>query len=401
MVGKRFAGHAIPLEVLKDFAVLEEMIVELAKWHYLKDHPERQRTPRGFTDDISLKLTEIGEGSAIPKLMLFITCSTLLPGTNQLCYEKARDSIVNAIAAAEHNEAIVTHLPENFLGYFDRIGRSLREGECMEFNPTNIQRPSRLNKVTRRKLVLASTHVQELTEEIDLRGCVPAVDQVDKTFKIQVSGGQKVIAPLLSQHHPTIMEACNGFKNNVRVLVHGIGKYNRLERLQSMETIEHISILDELDVVSRLQELAELKDGWLDGLGKAPHAEGLKWLTKSFVEMFDPDLPLPRLYPTAEGGIQAEWSINSWEITLELNLFNMSAEYQALRISDNASEDLLFNLAEDEDWKKLNDKLKKTQRYFWAVERFGWSAISIRKWVNEFKFVMKDEHTNISSHRLG
>jgi hypothetical protein len=31
LVGDRFEGHAIPLEVLKDFAVLEEMIVEVAK----------------------------------------------------------------------------------------------------------------------------------------------------------------------------------------------------------------------------------------------------------------------------------------------------------------------------------------------------------------------------------
>ena len=30
LVGERFVGHAIPLELLKDLAVVEEMIIEVA-----------------------------------------------------------------------------------------------------------------------------------------------------------------------------------------------------------------------------------------------------------------------------------------------------------------------------------------------------------------------------------
>ena len=52
LVGERFSGHAIPLEVLRDLAVLEEMLVETAKWEYLHEHPGRQRIPRGFTNEI-------------------------------------------------------------------------------------------------------------------------------------------------------------------------------------------------------------------------------------------------------------------------------------------------------------------------------------------------------------
>ena len=46
LVGARFQGHAIPLEVLKDLAVLEEMVIEVAKWQFIKDHPGRERAPR-------------------------------------------------------------------------------------------------------------------------------------------------------------------------------------------------------------------------------------------------------------------------------------------------------------------------------------------------------------------
>ena len=66
LTGSRFAGHSIPLEFLKDLAVLQEMIIEVAKWRFLQDNPGRRRCPRGFTEGIELKLTGIEEGCAAP-----------------------------------------------------------------------------------------------------------------------------------------------------------------------------------------------------------------------------------------------------------------------------------------------------------------------------------------------
>jgi hypothetical protein len=54
----------------------------------------------------------------------------------------------------------------------------------------------------------------------------------------------------------------------------------------------------------------------LDGIGTAPDKEVLKRLAAAFDTHFDPELPLPYLYPTPEDGIQAEWSLNenAWSI---------------------------------------------------------------------------------------
>ncbi|MDV7395841.1 hypothetical protein RZS08_30905, partial [Arthrospira platensis SPKY1] len=109
-----------PLELLKDISVLEEMIIEVAKWRYLQDHPDRKRSPRGFTDGISLKLTAIDEGSAIARISLFVDTPQLFPPENQRYLEQARESVIGAIDAAEHNVSITDHLPESLLGYFDR-----------------------------------------------------------------------------------------------------------------------------------------------------------------------------------------------------------------------------------------------------------------------------------------
>lgn len=131
-------------------------------------------------------------------------------------------------------------------------------------------------------------------------------------------------------------------------------KNDRQDRFKSIEAVEHITQLDPLAVGSRLEELAELSPGWLDGKGLALNPVGLQALTHDFDNWFDPALPLPYLYPTAEGGIQAEWSINQWEISLEIELPQLRAQYQAVFMPDQRTEESAFDLANQAEWARLN-----------------------------------------------
>lgn len=357
LVGDRFEGHAIPLEFLKDLAVLEEMIVEVAKWRYLQDNPERKRSPRGFTDGIELVLTGVEEGSAIPVISLVVAAASLFPENNQAYFEHARDSIVNAIEAAENDSAITDHLPEKALGYFDRMGRSLRDGETMEFT-TPSKRIARFTKETRRKLVLASSAFKEITEEISTRGSVPEADQDDMTFEVQLFDGRKVRAPIAPQHLDTIIEAFVGYKNGIRVLINGVGRFNRSETLQGFESIEHISTLEPLDVRARLEELSELQGGWLEGGGKVPSVENIEWLSRAFEEFFPDELPLPHIYPTEQGGVQAEWTLGTNEISVEVDFSNRTAVLHNLDMKSDSDDTQELDLTTSHDWNLLSDVLK-------------------------------------------
>ena len=77
--GARFTGHTIPLDVLKDWAALEDMIVEVAKDLYLQSNPGRARIPKGFSDGFSLHLKGVEEGSALMDLVRTGLTSSLLP----------------------------------------------------------------------------------------------------------------------------------------------------------------------------------------------------------------------------------------------------------------------------------------------------------------------------------
>jgi hypothetical protein len=125
--GKRFEDHAIPLELLEDFTAFEELLVELAKWLYFKDHPGRQRVPRGFTKGISLKLAAIEEGSSVPKIILVTSTLTgLFPSISQDYLTRAKENILKSIDAASNNANITDYIPENLLVYFNRIGKRLK-----------------------------------------------------------------------------------------------------------------------------------------------------------------------------------------------------------------------------------------------------------------------------------
>lgn len=54
LVGKRFEGHTLPLDILKDFSALGEMLLEIAKRKYLAANPSRKRLPNGFTQALSI-----------------------------------------------------------------------------------------------------------------------------------------------------------------------------------------------------------------------------------------------------------------------------------------------------------------------------------------------------------
>lgn len=357
LVGRRFDQHTIPLDILKDFAALEEMLVEVAKRQYLVANPDRVRSPKGFTKGLELHLTSVEGGSAIP--VIAMAFATLFPSLGADYFEQAKDQIVEAIAAAEQGRQPA--LPPELLRYFDRFGRGLHEGEAMEFARSNGQTVA-LTPATRERLLRAS-QAEEWTEEITLKGRIPEVDQADFGFELEMRNGVKLKAPLLEPHRKTVLEAAMGYRAGVMVAIKGVIRRDRDDRPKGFESVEHITPLDPLDIETRLEELAQLQIGWLDGKGQAPDRTALKLLAQAFDDFFAPDLSLPYLYPTAEGGVQAEWALGNWEVSLEITLPTMSAEFQALHLESGVARELDMDLAatNGSGWTALNEALAQLQ----------------------------------------
>jgi hypothetical protein len=350
--GDRFRDHRVPLEVLKDFAALQEMLIEVAKWKFRQEHPQRERVQRNFTKDIELQLAGVEEGSA--KLVIVLAFSTLFPPANVKYFEQARTEVVNAIEQSAQGR--MPSLPPRFLTYFDSFGRSLRADETIGFASEG--GTVKLDTTVRKKLVLASK-VETWTEEVGLRARIWDADVLHNSFQFELSDGVRAKAPLDDRSKDAVLDALKGYKDGAYVLIQGVVQRDRRDRIKGFESIEHVTPLDPLDTRLRLNQFATLEDGWLNGKGKAPAKENLEWLAEAFESDFDSDLPLPYLFPTAEGGVQAEWNLKDWAVTLDIDLNSRKAEYQALNLKDLSSKDLELALGDDVGWKTLNDELKQ------------------------------------------
>ena len=351
LCGKRFEGGGIPLEVLKDLSVLEDMLKEVAKWRFLQDHPERKRIPKGFAVDVELKLSDVAVGSTVPVITLSEASphSSMFLSQNRRYLEQARNSIVQAIGAVDQGKSATGHLRREDLVYFNRLGRFLREDEYIELIVNEHSTPVRLTRETRHKLILESKEVLP-AKNVVLRGLIPEADQDRRTFVLEVLDGGKVTIPILDQYIDTVIEAFNGYRMNVRVLLRGMGKYDRHDRLVGVEPVEQISRLDPLDIRGRLDELRSLEDGWLDGVGIAPGSDELEWLAAGFDRHYPDDLPLPYLYPTVEGGVRAEWSLSEYEISLEINLVTHRADWHRLNLETHTDDTQELDLDNENDW---------------------------------------------------
>lgn len=114
--------------------------------------------------------------------------------------------------------------------------------------------------------------------------------------------------------------------------------------------IEHTRLLDPLDVPARLEELKALRDGWLNGRGIAPVPAGLDWLAVEIKTRYPEELPLPYVYPVAEGGVRLEWSITPHEISLEIDLGQKSGEWHTLNLDTDVDESRALNLDDEAAW---------------------------------------------------
>lgn len=145
--------------------------------------------------------------------------------------------------------------------------------------------------------------------------------------------------------------------DSIEILIRGVGRFNRVEKLLGLSAVEHVAILDDMDPGARLDEFKALKNGWLDGKGVAPAHKQLDWLSTAFQCNYPDGVPLPYLYPTAEGGVQAEWSLGNWEITLEIDIDKCQGQWHALEIESDSVEEESLNLNDPVAWHWLTQQL--------------------------------------------
>lgn len=352
-IGKRFEQHGLPLELLKDFSVLDEMVKSVARMLYKKENAGK-RLPRNFLEDYSLQITGLRNGSTIAIINLVPTNPILFPSIGQEYAEKARDCIVQSIENASIDMAKrgQQSLTQTQFAFFNRLWCDLREDESILFPIAGTGREAVFTCNVRRKL-LEKSAIEKYCQSVSLYGVVSEVDQHKKTFTLDLVNGQRLSELQYDDELvEDIMEAFAKYKEKKKVQLQGIGVYSINGRLVSMESISDFRLLDDLDCGYRLEEIACLKDGWYDGKGKAFNRQQLQQLSELFQTNYSLDQE-PYLYPTPDGMIQGEWDIGRWRVSLEIELSIMTGDYYALNLDTDEERHDVYNLMDGAQWERL------------------------------------------------
>ena len=327
--GARFDEHTLPVDVARDLAAYERLIVELAKHLYLQEHPGRQRVPKGFEAGFRLDIERIDEGSTKPMLALVMAGALALQGGERDYFERARDLVAECIAAP------VTALPEAFpkelLGYFNQFGRSLRADEALELPLPREGDPARLTQEKRKQLVLAASQVYE--QEVSLTGYIEEVDFAKLSFRLKPADGPAVVIPMPDSFHDTARTYAGRQRHHIGVV--GIGTYDSYERLDKVISIDplEIEIIKNYAISARFDEISQLEAGWFEGSGLAPNAEGLSSVAKKLIADYPDNLPLPQIVPKQDGNLLLEWR-SEGDPSLDIDLASLHASFHAFGTND-------------------------------------------------------------------
>lgn len=357
--GERFATHTIPLSILEDFSALEELLLALAKQIYLDENQNRRRVPKGFGDNVRLSVSHIGEGSAIPKILLIYSLSSIstvdVDSANIAYVEKAKEKVIEIIDSANTNKKI--NLDPKFLGYFNRIGKNLLDDESIDFLPDS-DKSAILNKDTRKAILLSRAEKHEYSVSSSFNAFVSSIDKGQEKFKLDIEGNViECSFETAGDFIRTIYTGFNEHENNTLLSIKATGIYNEHDKLIKIEAIEAMDVLDPFDVKIRLNYLSKLEDKWYDGDGKAPEGELLNKFGEYFTEYYDGGLKLPSIFPTIEGNIQLEWAFPRANVFLEVFLDDFKSEF-LIANSNNTFEELELNLINETDWGVINNKIK-------------------------------------------
>ena len=109
----------------------------------------------------------------------------------------------------------------------------------------------------------------------------------------------------------------------------------------------------------RCMELLDLAPAWLDGEGLPPSRDLLELVVEWLGAHQRNNVQQPRLFPTPEGGVEAEWRIGSLDLSIEFDPSSATAEWHALDLDQGTVDEQRVTLEDEPGMQALGIKLQR------------------------------------------
>ena len=221
----------------------------------------------------------------------------------------------------------------------------------------------KLDKQIRKKLLKASSNADHYSEAVAIYGTVHEMDQDKKTFTITSVDGTKISVQKFNlELYDDIIAAFSSYSQGQRILLKGVGQFERNGRLSIIENVDTVELLSPTDVGYRISEIMVLKDSWYNGHGKAFSRAQLQ----NFLHCFKQGYVLeedPYIFPALDNIIQLEWKSETWRFSAEIKLDDLTAEFYAFDTNSDSEFSRILDFSKQDSWDALKEYIEKPQEY--------------------------------------
>ena len=322
--GGRFEiGEGMPVEALPDLAAYAEIITDVAKGLFKQRRPGRRRVARGFEERLQLRVSHVEEGSKAAVLERRLPEGELaLPDE----YDNARDLIAEVIEAASGGASLPSEFPASVLPKFSRFGQRLQPGERIILR-TRQGREATYDRAVRSRLVQMGGQAYSTRDEF----VGHVADLNSQTGRVEIRTGDGVALAGEYREFWGLLHEAQGSPPEAgrRVRVDAETEYDAAGAPQRFLVIHDVSALDTWEwAESRLAELGTIEQGWFDGEHGEPVDDSVFEVTGVFLEELAAAVATPpNIFPTPEGGLQAQWRHDAITLSVEFEPGGRAALY--------------------------------------------------------------------------
>lgn len=308
-----------PLEAIAELARYERLLIKVARELWRKENPHRTRAPKGFDEQLRLRLTTVTEGCVTPVFLRGQGDADRLFDPDGWMH-RAQSSIAEALSAIVGEQPLPSAFPTEARHTLVQFGSSLRPDElCRIVDPSGTD--VAYTQAARHHLVgiVASS---EVTMDGTLVGRIGELDANRRTFRFSDRSGRRVEG---SFRQTGLIAELRQFteRDAVATFVRLTCRYStdaeqRVEGIEDVEGVEPIVAVDD-PLGSRLRHLLELYDGWHDDDGLAPALGAIEWVRDFAAELTSEQLEPLVVGPTLEGGVLVEQQVAGTRWSLEID----------------------------------------------------------------------------------
>ncbi len=241
--GPRFEGHAIEIPALVELIRYQDLVKDLAKATFYRENPEARRLPNHFEEMLTLRFSEITEGSAVIPLEVCEISDHPQFEFNVPTYpaEKAADLIAKCVVAASEERSLPDEFPKSCLPSFVEFGKSLGTGDEIGIS---LVKESRKARYTMHEHAILETFLSSpYTDIVTITGKVMAADVRMLRFQLYPQDRPSVQVSFDESREFEVVRALRDHKSRV-LSVRGQGTFKSDGSLMEISQVTELRLLD-------------------------------------------------------------------------------------------------------------------------------------------------------------